>query len=126
RAEVPAREQEDHRIATLEFTEPAARLGMVGQLVVGEDGSRDDVRTHTGLPQICVTRDGPGGPAGRSMPRRHAGSRADGPGDQLAARPCLDHHPELPMSQCGLPRTVATDGWTPRRICRGRCEVPRW
>src|SRR4051794_33616316 len=46
RAVVPPREREDHRVVTLEVAEPAGYVGVVGQLVVGERRSGDDVGSH--------------------------------------------------------------------------------
>ena len=46
RAEVPARQQQDHGIDTLQFTEPSPSLGVIGQLVIREYGAWNNVVTH--------------------------------------------------------------------------------
>ena len=46
RAVVAAREREDHRIAALDVAELTDGAGVVGQRVVREDASRDDVGAH--------------------------------------------------------------------------------
>ena len=46
RAEVAAREQEDHRVVPLQLAELAPLLGVVRQLVVGEGRARRDVGPH--------------------------------------------------------------------------------
>ena len=46
RAEAAAREDQDHRVDPLQLAEPAPGLGVVVQLVVGEDPAGHDVGTH--------------------------------------------------------------------------------
>jgi len=46
RAEVTAGQQQDHRVDPLQFAQRAPGLGVVGQLVVGEDPAGDDVSAH--------------------------------------------------------------------------------
>ena len=46
RAEVTAREHEDHRVVPLQLAELAPRLGVVGQLVVGKRPAGCDVSAH--------------------------------------------------------------------------------
>jgi hypothetical protein len=46
RAVAAAREYEDHRVGPLQLAQPPPGLGVVGQLVVGEDPAGCDVGTH--------------------------------------------------------------------------------
>ena len=46
RTEVTAREDQDHRIATLQLGELAAGACVIGKLVVGELGARLDIGSH--------------------------------------------------------------------------------
>jgi hypothetical protein len=46
RTEVPAGQQQDHRIDALKLTEPTPILGVISQLVVGKDRPGDDVGSH--------------------------------------------------------------------------------
>jgi hypothetical protein len=48
-AEVAAGEDEHHRVRALQLGEAAASLVLVGQLVVREDGTGDDVCAHGSL-----------------------------------------------------------------------------
>jgi hypothetical protein len=50
RAVVPAREREDQGIVALDLAEPAGDVLVVGKLVVGERGARDDVGAHPAPP----------------------------------------------------------------------------
>jgi len=45
-----AAQDEDHRILSLQLGELPAFRGVVGQLVIGEDGSRNDVSAHSSPP----------------------------------------------------------------------------
>ena len=42
----PAAEDEDHGVVSLQVGELPVFRGMVGQLIVGEDGPRNNVRSH--------------------------------------------------------------------------------
>src|SRR6266487_796131 len=57
---VAARERENQRVVTLQVTEPAHGVRMVGKLVVGEHCARRDVRTHRLDSFVAVTRIGLG------------------------------------------------------------------
>jgi hypothetical protein len=46
RAVMAARKIQDQRIIALEFAEPARRVRVIGQLVVGKNASRCEVMTH--------------------------------------------------------------------------------
>ncbi len=46
RAEVPARQHQDERVVALQLAEPAPRAGVIGQLIVGKPGARNDVCAH--------------------------------------------------------------------------------
>src|ERR1700758_3899833 len=52
RAIVPARKREDQRIIALQFAELAQRFSVIGQFVVGENASGDNVRTHVRAPAM--------------------------------------------------------------------------
>src|SRR5262249_54719451 len=73
RAEVATREDDDHGIAALELAEAAARLGVIGELVVREGGSGDDVRAH-GRSSSWVDSDSLSGWRPRRIRRRVDGS----------------------------------------------------
>ena len=49
RTVMAAREREDHRVVALQLAEPARRVRMIGQLIVGEDASGRHVRAHVSL-----------------------------------------------------------------------------
>src|SRR5690348_3361643 len=47
RAVVAASEREDERVFPLQLAQPAQRARVIGQLVIGENSSGNDVRTHS-------------------------------------------------------------------------------
>src|ERR1700683_721950 len=58
RAVVAAREREDQRVVAQEFAECADCARVIGQLVVGENASGHNIRTHDSTPPmspwVCV------------------------------------------------------------------------
>jgi hypothetical protein len=46
RAEASAAEDENHRVWSLQFGELPPLCGVVGKFIVGEDGPRNNVRSH--------------------------------------------------------------------------------
>jgi hypothetical protein len=46
RTETSAAKYENHRMLSLQFGEPSVFRGVIGKLVVGEFGSRSNVRSH--------------------------------------------------------------------------------
>ena len=79
RAVVAPREREDQRVVALQLAEPARRVRVIGQLVIGKRGSGHHVRSHSGLlavqllvcGQSCRFSGTGAAPPGRCSPRWH-------------------------------------------------------